>query len=160
MLDRLQFRVEGRWTAERRGRVGAEKVEHPIDFSAPPEFRGQAGLWTPEHLFIAAAASCFITTFRAIAEVSRFDGVALEISAEGVVEKSEGGYEFTQIILRPRLTISDEADRQRGVRLLEKTERSCLVSRSIKSKVTIEPRIEIAGTQDVPLGIQLVETQS
>lgn len=159
MPDQLQFRVEGQWTAARRGRIEAEGVEDTIDFSAPPEFRGEAGLWTPEHFFIAAVAACFITTFRAIAEVSRFDPVALALRVEGVVEKVEGGYEFTHIVLRPHLTIGDETDRQRGARLLEKTERSCLVSRSIKSKVTMEPRIELAGIQDVLLGVQLVETQ-
>ena len=141
MSDQLQFRVKGQWTAARRGRVEAESVEQPISFSAPPEFRGETGFWSPEHFFLAAVASCFITTFRAIAEASRFDPLALDVSVEGVVEKGEGGYEFTQVILRPHLTIRDDADRQRGARLLEKTERSCLVSRSLKSRVTMEPRI-------------------
>jgi len=157
--DRLQFRVKGRWTAAGRGRVEAESVERPIDFSAPPEFRGEAGFWTPEHLFIAAVASCFITTFRAIAEASRFDPVSLDISVEGVVGKGEGGYEFTHVILSPHLTIREEADRQRAARLLEKTEHSCLVSRSLKSKVTMEPRIELAGTQVAPPDIQFCEIQ-
>ena len=159
MSDRLQFRVKGQWTAARRGRVEAESVEHPISFSAPPEFRGEAGFWTPEHFFIAAVASCFITTFRAIAEASRFDPVSLDISVEGVVGKGEGGYEFTHVILKPRLTIRNDADRQRAARLLEKTEHSCLVSRSLKSKVTMEPQIEIAGTQVALPEFQLVETQ-
>jgi len=159
MLDQLQFHVEGRWTAARRGRVEAEGVEHPIDFSAPLEFRGEAGFWTPEHFLIAAVASCFITTFRAIAEASRFDPVSLHISAEGVVEKREGGYEFTQVVLRPRLTIRDETDRQRAARLLEKTEQACLVSRSLKSTVTMEPRIELAGAQVAPPGLELAEAQ-
>jgi peroxiredoxin-like protein len=159
MLDQLQFRVEGHWTTARRGRIEAEGVEHPINFSAPPEFRGEAGLWTPEHFFLAAVAACFITTFRTIAEISRFDPVSLDISVEGVVGKGEGGYEFTHVVLRPHLTIGDETDRQRGTRLLEKTERSCLVSRSLKSKVTMEPRIELAGTEITPPDIQFVEVQ-
>jgi peroxiredoxin-like protein len=158
MLDRLEFRVNGLWTAARRGRVEAENVERPIDFSAPPEFRGESGYWTPEHFFIAAVASCFITTFRAIAELSRFDPVALAISVEGTVAKVEGGYEFTHVVLRPRLTIREETDRQRAARLLEKTERSCLISRSLKSKVTMAPRIELAKAQAAPSDLQLVET--
>jgi peroxiredoxin-like protein len=159
MPDRLQFRVEGQWTAARRGRVEAENVEHSINFSAPPEFRGEAGYWTPEYFFIAAVASCFITTFRAIAEASRFDPVSLDISVEGVVGRGEGGYEFTDVVLRPRLTIREEADRQRAARLLEKTEHSCLVSRSLKSKVTMEPQIELVGTQAAGAGLELVEAQ-
>lgn len=38
---------------------------------------------------MAAAASCFVTTFRAIAEFSKFEAAALEISVEGVVEKGD-----------------------------------------------------------------------
>jgi peroxiredoxin-like protein len=159
MSDQLQFRLEGQWTVARRGRVEAEGVKHAIEFSAPPEFRGEAGLWTPEHFFIAAVASCFITTFRAIAENSRFEPVSLDVSAEGVVEKREGGYEFTRVVLRPLLTISGENDRQRAARLLEKTELACLVSRSLKSEVTIEPRIELAGTEVVPPGAEFVEAE-
>jgi len=155
MLDQLQFRVEGQWTAARRGRVETEGVKLPIHFSAPPEFQGEAGQWTPEHFFMAAVASCFITTFRAIAENSRFEPVSLGVSAEGVVEKREGGYEFTRVVLRPLLTIREETDRQRAARLLKKTERACLVSRSLKSEVTMEPRIELAGMQDAPPGLQL-----
>jgi len=157
MPDQFQFRVEGHWTAARRGWVEAESVEHPIEFSAPPEFRGDAGFWTPEHFLMAAVASCFITTFRAIAEASRFDPVSLDISVEGVVGKGEGGYEFTQVVLRPQLTIRDETDRQRAARLLEKTEHSCLVSRSLKSTVSVEPRIELAGTEAASPGVEVVE---
>jgi peroxiredoxin-like protein len=127
-----------------------------MEFSAPPEFRGEAGFWSPEHFLMAAVASCFITTFHAIAEISRFDFESLNISAEGVVEKGQEGYAFTHIVLRPHLTIRKEADRQRAARLLEKTERSCLVSHSLKSEVRMEPMIEIAGAEAAPPEVGLV----
>ena len=78
-----------------------------IGFTAPPQFQGEAGFWTPEHYLLAAVAACFVTTFRAIAEISKFEPAGLEISVEGVIEKAEGGFQFTRMSLRPVLTAAE-----------------------------------------------------
>ncbi len=129
------------WTAARRGVVNGESAGQPVEFSSPPEFQGQAGLWTPEHFLVAAVAACFVTTFLTIAEISKFAPLLLEVPASGAVEKAEGGFQFTRVVLRPVLTIAQESDRDRAHRLLEKAERSCLVSRSLRSEVVLEPTV-------------------
>lgn len=139
------FASSARWTGGRRGVVEGHGIEPPIDFSAPPEFQGQAGVWTPEHFFTAAVATCFITTFQAIAALSKFEARALEVSAEGQVEKAEGGFRFTRVTVHPVLTITNESDRERALRLLEKTERVCLVSRSLQSRIILDPRVVLAA---------------
>jgi len=53
---------------------------------------------------------------------------------EGVARKQDHGYSLTRVFVRPRLTVAKEGDRERGLRLLEKAEQSCLVSRSLRSK--------------------------
>ncbi|HWP84666.1 MAG TPA: OsmC family protein [Terriglobia bacterium] len=141
------FRANARWTGARNGTVEAASQAPPVDFSAPPEFQGEAGKWTPEHFLLAAAAACFITTFRAIAELSKFSAEALEVAAEGRMGKAENGIRFTQIVLRPLLTIRNPADRERALRLLEKAERSCLVSRSLRSEVRMEPDVRSAAAE-------------
>ena len=60
------------------------------------------------------------------------------------VEKTEGGFQFTRITIRPLLTINSESDRERGLRLLEKAEKACLVSRSLQSQIVMEPQIVLA----------------
>jgi organic hydroperoxide reductase OsmC/OhrA len=141
-----------------RGAVIAGGVEQAIEFSAPPEFRGEPGFWTPEQFLLAAVGSCFITTFRAIAGYSKFDPLALDIAVEGKLDKREGGYEFTHIVLRPVLTIREESERVRAYRLLEKTERGCLVARSLKCEVTMEAKIESPQNADaggdVPVAVR------
>jgi len=144
------FRASARWTTERRGTVEFESAAPPIDFSAPREFQGEAGLWTPEHFLLAAVSACFITTFRAVAQLSKFTAEALEVSVEGTMEKAEDGLRFTHIVLRPVLTIAAESERERAVRLLEKAERSCLISRSLRSEVRMEPVIEVAVAAQSP----------
>jgi len=133
-----------RWTAGRNGVVKGHQIEPAITFSSPPEFQGEAGVWTPEHFFTAAVATCFIATFQAIASFSKFEARALEVSVEGQVEKGDGGFRFTRVTVRPVLTIDNESDRERGLRLLEKAEKGCLVSRSLQSQIVLEPHIVLA----------------
>jgi organic hydroperoxide reductase OsmC/OhrA len=149
MFDQLQYSVNGHWTAGGRGTVSGDHAEKTIEFSAPPEFHGEPGFWTPEHFLLAAVASCFITTFRAIAGYSKFDPLALDISVQGKLEKGPGGYDFTAIVIKPSLTIRDESYRVLAGRLLEKTERSCLIARSLKCAVTMEASIAVAPMQAV-----------
>lgn len=143
------YRTTATWTMRRRGIVSAEDVPRTINFSSPPEFQGDPGLWTPEHLLVAAVATCFVATFRAMAEISHFQIVRLEVEAEGVLEKQEGGFRFTRIVVRPHLTIADAADQERAQRLLEKAERACLVSRSLSSRTEMQAKVETAAAVPV-----------
>ena len=144
MNNSYSFESSARWTGGQQGVVAGHEVKPLINFSAPPEFHGQAGVWTPEHFFTSAVATCFITTFQAIAAYSKFEAHALEVSVEGQVEKTEGGFRFTRVTIRPLLAINGESDRERGLRLLEKAEKACLVSRSLQSQIILEPQIVLA----------------
>jgi peroxiredoxin-like protein len=146
MNSEYRFHATAEWTTERRGLVRGDDTPE-LDFSAPPAFQGIGGIWSPEDLFLGAIVTCFITTFRAIADYSKFHFDGLKVSADGVVEKGEGGFSFTRITVRPVLTIASEADRERGLRLLDKAERACLVSRSIQSTIHLEPVIEVLVTK-------------
>jgi peroxiredoxin-like protein len=143
MADEYRFRVDADWTQDRQGKVRGHSGAPELNFSAPPEFHGVGGIWSPEDFFLAAVATCFITTFRAIAEFSKFNFEVLRVSSEGLVNKQEGGYKFSRVVVRPILTIELEQDRDRALRLLEKAERSCLVSRSLQSELVLEPLVEI-----------------
>ena len=137
------------WTEGRKGVVEAEGVAAPLTFSAPPEFQGEAGVWTPEHFFAAAIGTCFVTTFNAIADYSKLEYQGLQVEVEAVLEKEEGGFSFTRVIVQPILTIGAEADRERAIRLLEKAERACLISRSIRSQIELQPEIVVGQTEAV-----------
>ena len=141
MENSLNFVSSARWTTGKSGVTAGRDLQPPIYFSAPPEFQGEPGVWTPEHFFTSAIATCFITTFQAIATFSKFSAAALDVSVEGKVEKVEGGYRFTRVTVRPVLTIQNEADRERGIRLLEKAEKACLISRSLSSEVILEAKV-------------------
>jgi peroxiredoxin-like protein len=142
------YRADARWTNHQRGIVEAESIPRTINFAAPPEFGGEPGLWTPEHLLLAAVSTCYVATLRAVAEASKLEFDAVEVPVEGVIEKLEGGFRFTRITLRPAITIHREEDRERTGRLLEKAERACLVSRSLNCTILLEPKILVAALAD------------
>jgi len=144
MNSTLNFVSSARWTKDRRGTVTGQDVQPLMNFSAPPEFQGEPGIWTPEHFFTAAIATCFVTTFQAIATFSKFNVAALEVAVDGQIEKIEGGYRFTRVTVRPVLTVQNESDRERGLRLLEKAEKACLVSRSLQSEIILDSRVVVA----------------
>jgi len=143
METQYVYTINASSTTARSGIVGADEIQPPIAFSAPPEFQGEAGNWTPEHFFVAAVAACFVSTFSGMATISKFDFLSLKLAAEGIIRKDEGGWRFTQVNLRPRLTIALEKDRERANRLVEKAEKICLVARSLNCPVALEPEIVV-----------------
>src|SRR5215467_2900330 len=94
----------------------------------PPEFDGPGNLWSPETLFVGAVCDCFILTFRAIASASKLPWTSIACEGTGTVDRSEGVTRFTAIDLTCRLEIPNAMDTGKATRLLEKAEKSCLVS--------------------------------
>ncbi len=143
MANMYSYRTTARWTAHKRGIVEGEGIPRTINFASPPEFGGEPGLWTPEHLLLASVSTCSVATLRAVAEASKLEFVALELAVEGSIEKQEGGFRFTRITLQPVVTIEKEEDRERMGRLLEKAERVCLISRSLACATKLDAKIVV-----------------
>ena len=87
-----------------------------------------------------------MTTFLAIAENSKLDFVSFSAGASGKLEKVDGpGFLMTEITLKPKLVVSRDRDVERATRILEKAEKHCLISNSIKARTKLEPEIEIVN---------------
>jgi organic hydroperoxide reductase OsmC/OhrA len=108
----------------------------------PPEFDGPGDAWSPEHLLLAAVESCFLFTLRAVARASKIEFTSLVLRSEGTVGRQDGGVRFTEIVLRPKLTLGPGVDRDKALRVLEKAERACPVSASLATPLRLEPEIE------------------
>lgn len=145
MDTKHKYRALAWWTSGQTGLAQSDSAPNAIHFSAPPEFGGIDGRWTPEDLLLAALASCFTTTFRAIAGHSKFDYTDLQVEVEGTLSKAESGYSFSEIILRPTLTIQHEERRDLALKLLQKTKAVCLVSRALATVPVLESRVQVAA---------------
>ena len=144
MEDSYYYTTEVKWTGERHGDLSAP-VLPSLKVDAPPEFKGHEGVWTPEHLFVASVNLCFMTTFLAIAENSKLEFVSFSADAKGKLELAGKGFMMTEITLQPKLVIKNARDAERASRILEKAEKHCLISNSIKTETKLEPEVSFAG---------------
>ena len=145
MEDNYFYTTDVEWTGERHGDLSAP-VLPSLKVDAPPEFKGHEGVWTPEHLFVASVNSCFMTTFLAIAENSKLEFVSFSANAKGKLEKlADKRFMMTEITLQPKLVIRNAGDVERASRILEKAEKLCLISNSIKTQTKLEPAIKLVG---------------
>jgi len=113
-----------------------------IELSTPVEFGGKEEVWTPEDLLVASVNACIMTTFSYYAGKRGFKFVSYESSAEGTVELVEMQYLFSKIMIKPKITVESKEDIEVAENLLKISKKSCFVSNSVKSKVTLEPEVE------------------
>lgn len=133
-----------RWENGRKGKLTSPELPETIIVSTPPEFpKGEPNIWSPEHLYVAAANSCLMTTFLAIAENSKLDFISFDSSATGKLEKIDGNFMISEIELKPVVVLKNEKDKERALRIIEKSESACLISNSMKSKVILSPEVII-----------------
>lgn len=139
----LPHRYDVRLTGSPTGYAVLSTSGVPELQSAPPlDYDGPGDAWSPEHLLLAAVETCFLFTLRAVAKASKIDFLSLDLAAEGTVDRQDGPTRFTEIVLRPRLTVAPGTDRARAVSVLEKSEKTCLVSQSLSTPIRLQPEIK------------------
>lgn len=132
------------WLENRKGLIGSPILSQSIEVATPPEFpKGMPDIWTPEHFFVAAVSSCLMTTFLAVAENSRLDFAQFSCHAVGKLEKVDGKFMMSEVKLSPVLVIKQEDQRERALKVLDMSEKACLISNSVKSKIIFEPVVKI-----------------
>jgi len=138
------YEVDVNWIEDRIGILYSPELNDEMQVAAPPQFpRGVDKVWSPEHLFTAAINSCLMTTFLSIAESSKLKFEKFSSKAHGKLEMVDGRYIMSEVTLSPSLTIHNEQDMDKAMRILNKSESACLISNSVKSKIIFNPRIKI-----------------
>ena len=139
------YEVELNWKHGREGMLVSDGLQDTISVATPPQFpNGVEGVWSPEHLFTAAVSSCLMTTFLSVAENFKLPFDAFKCMAKGKLEMVDGKYQMSEILLQPYLTIHSEEDREKAMKVLNKSEAACLISNSIKSKIVFEPIVTVS----------------
>lgn len=140
------YQVKLNWLSDRKGILKSEVLKDAITVVTPPEFpKGIAGEWSPEHLFVAAINSCFMTTFLAVAENSKLEFQSLQCNAVGTLDKVDGKFRMTQVALFPELKIADVAFQYKALRVMEMSEKACLISNSVNSEVVLHPKVNVVN---------------
>lgn len=128
----------------RRGHdLSAPPAEAGLALSGDPAFGGDATRLNPEQLLVAAASSCQLLSFLAVASRARLDVVAYTDEAEGTMPTDDPPMRITRIDLRPAITLAD-TDRARPTpeslrHLTEVAHRECFIANSLRTDVVVEP---------------------
>jgi organic hydroperoxide reductase OsmC/OhrA len=114
----------------------------PLLASADPAFRGAPERWNPEELLIASLAQCHMLWYLVLCAK---EGIVvtdyIDHASGTLVETSDGGGHFEEVMLRPQVTVT-AADRiERAIALHERAHDLCFVAQSVNFAVRAEPTV-------------------
>ncbi|MEE4659045.1 MAG: OsmC family protein [Halieaceae bacterium] len=112
-----------------------------LTIAPPSNFGGPGDIHSPEDLQVAAIASCFILSFRAIAAASKLDWQRIEVHASGTLDQQDRAVLFTGFFLDVTLALEDAAHADKAQRLLDKAKQSCFITNSLKAETTMSVSI-------------------
>ena len=114
--------------------------------SADQIFRGDANVYNPEDLFVAALSSCHLLSYLALCARTKINVIAYEDEASGtMILRPDGGGKFESVTLRPRVTLAPGSDEKRALELHETAHDLCFIAASVSIPVLHEAQIRIDG---------------
>jgi organic hydroperoxide reductase OsmC/OhrA len=128
---------------ERAHRVVMPPSEGDLKLSSDPAFRGDERLANPEALLLAAASSCQLLSFLAIAARSRIDVLSYSDEAEAVMPEDVQPMRITRIVLRPRIVVAEGSPVERVERLVHKAHDQCFIANTLNAEMALEPEIHV-----------------
>lgn len=149
-MDEHRYETRLRWSGSTG--LGWDHYDREHTAAAPPaeqevrlttgESKGDPAVLNPEQLVVMAASSCQMLFFLHLAAKARIDVVEYADDASGVMPLDDEPVRLTQITLRPRIVVAGEASEERVRKLAETAHEHCYVANSLRSEVTLEPRVE------------------
>jgi len=112
-----------------------------VEVAPPASFGGPGDRITPEDLLVAAVASCFLLSFKAVARASKLEWRRVAVSVSGMLDKVERTTLFTRFDTRVELELADPSQRDAAQRVVEKSEQICFVTNSLKSEHRLQADI-------------------
>jgi organic hydroperoxide reductase OsmC/OhrA len=126
---------------DRTHRVSTPPAQGEVTLSGDQAFGGDPRLMNPEALLLAAASSCQLLSFLALAARSRIDVLAYDDEAEALMPEDDQPVRITRITLRPRIQVAAGSNLDRVRRLVDKAHDTCYVANSLRTEVVIEANI-------------------
>jgi len=136
------YKTKVEWTGEHWGELTCGNGPK-MKFTAPPTLYGHPNVMTPEDAFVGAINMCIHLIFLWAVEKFKINLLSYECEAEGFVEELlDRTSIFTKIILKPKIRVKGDVQ-ERVKRALKTAEKYSLIAKSVKSKIIIEPQIDV-----------------
>ncbi len=127
--------------------VAAIEGKRDLPVATPPEFgSGVEGVWSPEDLLVASAATCFAVTLSAIARRRDIALTSMHVAGVGHLGPlDDGGFGFASIELDVDVGTETTADLAAAEDAVERAERGCLVAMALKVPVHVKATVHLAA---------------
>lgn len=157
-----RYRVDLTWTGHEnagttfrnhnRNYVLSASSKPLISGSSDPIFRGDAARWNPEDLLVASLCACHQLWYLGLCAAAGIVVTAYEDHAEGVmVEEAAGGAgQFSEVTLRPHVTLAPGSDLAAAEALHHTAHERCFIARSVNFPVKHAPVVVVADTPGPP----------
>lgn len=154
-----QYQVQVTWTSNTgRGTTGYRDfardheitgVDTPgkptIPGTADPAFRGDDERWNPEELLVASLSQCHMLWYLVLCAQSGVVVTEYQDRPSGtMVETADGSGSFTDVTLRPEVTITTPDRIEVATQLHDKAHRMCFIANSVNFTVHHTPTISVA----------------
>lgn len=113
--------------------------------SADPAFRGDGSRWNPEELLLAALSECHLLSYLHSAVRHGIVVVDYVDEPEGSMDQVGDGGRFTDVLLRPRVTITDPSRVAEAAALHAEASANCFIAASVNFLVRHDPVVVVAG---------------
>jgi organic hydroperoxide reductase OsmC/OhrA len=118
--------------------------KHPILGSSDPAFRGNPGMHNPEELLVASVSACHMLWYLHLCAAAGLIVSAYEDAVEGCMrEDADGGGRFTEMTLRPRVTLAPGGDAALAQRLHAGAHEKCFIANSVNFPIRVEPTVTL-----------------
>lgn len=112
-----------------------------IDLSADPAFAGDPDHLNPEQLLLAAASSCQLLSFLAVAARARIAVTAYHDDAEAEMPNDARPMRITVIRLRPQVTVAPGTDEAQVHKLTRLAHEQCFIANTLACDVSVEATV-------------------
>lgn len=143
------FQLKAVWNGGRNSDGTIESGNLKTAISIPQPMGGPGVGTNPDEMLLGAAATCYLITLAAMLERSGVETESLTLASEGTVDVTNNIFTYKKIAHRPHIVLkagAGEQEIEKALRLAEKAEGSCMISRAIAGNVELEtvPQIEVA----------------
>ena len=135
------FHLKADWPGGRNSEGYIEAGNLKTKISIPPEMDGPGIGTNPDEMLLGAAATCYIITLAAMIERANLPLKQMALESEGIVDVTNGVFTYKKIIHRPTVALTDKASEKDYTllrKLVQKAEKSCMISRAIQGNVELE----------------------
>jgi organic hydroperoxide reductase OsmC/OhrA len=147
-----QYQVEVKWTGNTgQGTANYRQYDRAheisatgkpiIPGSADPVFRGDPTRYNPEELLVSSLSTCHMLWYLHLCADAKIVVTEYLDNPIGIMtETEEGGGRFTEVILKPIITLTADSDLALANQLHEKAHHLCFIANSVNFPVRCEPR--------------------